>query len=100
MNQIKSKMSSLLSKMKMNCESSCKTYSESLDREISFGERLRLKIHFFICKACGVYAEQVGFINETTKKHSQATQENLKKTKMNCEAKDRIKQALNSKLKS
>lgn len=99
MEQLKSIMSSLLRKTRINCENSSQLYSESLDRKLLFGERLRIKMHFVVCKLCAAYAAQVGFINEATKKSSQATQENLEKTKMDSDAKDRIKQALNSQLK-
>jgi hypothetical protein len=68
MGKLQSKINALLTKFNMNCENSCQLYSESLDRRLSPGERVKIRFHFLMCKWCAVYAEQIGFISKEEKK--------------------------------
>lgn len=43
----------------ISCRESSKLMSESMDRELSFQESLRLKIHLFMCKACSRIMKQI-----------------------------------------
>jgi hypothetical protein len=95
MEQPKSKINALLNKLKMNCEHSCQLYSTSLDRELTFAEKMKVKFHFLICKWCARYAEQVGFIHQEAKKQrEETTKEKSQRIKMSSDAKERLKQTL------
>ena len=94
MSFLQKKVHSLLTVLKMNCEHSTVLHSKSMDTSLNFSEKFRLKFHLIMCKMCQTYAKQIEFISENVK------EKNSENEKMNPDAKNRLKQALNSKLKS
>lgn len=47
----------------MNCQQTSRLLSQSLDRPLSFRERLALRLHVSMCGACRRFARQLRFIN-------------------------------------
>jgi putative zinc finger protein len=38
--------------MKINCKEASRLISQSMDERLSFGQRLRLRLHLLLCDAC------------------------------------------------
>jgi hypothetical protein len=48
----------------MNCKHATQLMSQALDRELSFNEGLRLKVHVLICTGCSHYNKQMGLLRK------------------------------------
>ncbi|MDN3578183.1 zf-HC2 domain-containing protein [Chitinimonas viridis] len=48
----------------MNCKEATRYISESMDRPLSTGERLRLRLHLFICHYCSDFSRQAAFLRK------------------------------------
>lgn len=46
-------------KMMLTCKQASQLISQSLDRPLSLAERLKLRIHLFICDACTRFNQQL-----------------------------------------
>ncbi len=51
-------------KTMLNCEEASRLLSESQDRALSSGERLRLRFHLAMCKPCGNVEGQLDFLRK------------------------------------
>lgn len=49
----------------MNCQQTSRLLSQSLDRPLSFKERLALRLHLLLCGACRRFARQLRFLSRT-----------------------------------
>ena len=85
-----------LSRRLPDCKEVTPTIGESLDRKLSWSERLVMKLHLFTCDRCGRYLQQLGFLNKTLRRHGEeiADPEPTVNTKISEDSKDRIKQLL------
>ncbi len=45
--------------MMPSCKEVTRLVSEGLDRELRFGERVALRVHFMMCKGCRNFEEQM-----------------------------------------
>lgn len=45
--------------MMLNCKQASKLVSQSLDRPLSWSERLQLKLHLFMCNPCRQFKRQL-----------------------------------------
>ncbi|MEX2352657.1 MAG: zf-HC2 domain-containing protein [Gammaproteobacteria bacterium] len=59
----------------LNCHEVTRLVSESQERPLSFMERLSLKIHVMMCKACHNFSEQVPFIRQTMRAYAKGRDE-------------------------
>ena len=78
-----------------NCRDASRLQSEALDKNLSFWPRLGLSLHLLICKWCRRYGRQVHFLRDAAQEH----QDNLVDAvpqKLSAEARERIKQRLQS----
>ena len=48
--------------MMISCRQAAELASERLDRRISLGERLRLRLHLALCRSCSRYQRQLRFL--------------------------------------
>jgi len=69
--------------MKLSCKDVCFMVSESLDRKLSLHERVSVKIHLLMCRACQRMARQMELLRTASRRL--ASEETLPK-----EASDRI----------
>jgi len=46
-------------KMMPSCKEVTRLVSEGLDRELGFGERVTLRVHFMMCKGCRNFEDQL-----------------------------------------
>jgi len=48
--------------MMLTCKEATRLVSQGLDRKLSFGERLMLRVHLAICDGCTNFSKQVAFL--------------------------------------
>ncbi|KPF61277.1 zf-HC2 domain-containing protein [Rhizobium sp. AAP116] len=53
----------------MMCENATKLASDELDRRLSIGETLRLRLHLFGCEACSGFVRQIGMMRKATRRY-------------------------------
>ena len=54
--------------MMLSCKQVTRLVSQGLDRDMSFTERVRLRVHLAICDGCTNFREQVAFVREAMAK--------------------------------
>jgi hypothetical protein len=79
-----------------HCDEITRLVSESMDRRLSTGERIKVRLHFYVCYFCERYARQVRLLRTAMQKVSDARQEAPSTAEFNLspEIKDRLKSAL------
>jgi Putative zinc-finger len=55
-------------KLMLTCREVTHLVSEGLDRDLGFGERVALRVHFAICHGCGTFNRQMSFLREAVKR--------------------------------
>ena len=45
--------------MKLSCREASRLLSQSMDRPLGLGERLRLRVHLAVCDACSNFSRQL-----------------------------------------
>jgi len=80
-----------------NCKQSVRLQSAALDTKLPFRQRLGLGIHLMLCKWCRRYGKQIRFLRSATatREHGAEEQALLQPT-LSSEARERIKQRLES----
>lgn len=53
----------------INCKQATELMSQGLDRQLSAGERLRLRLHLLFCVGCRRTQAQFRFLREAMRKH-------------------------------
>jgi len=48
----------------LKCEEAARLISDSLDRQLTFKERLRLRTHLLMCRMCAQCREQMLFLRK------------------------------------
>jgi predicted anti-sigma-YlaC factor YlaD len=48
----------------MSCKQMTELISQSLDRELHYGERIALKFHLMMCKGCTNYRDNLQFLHK------------------------------------
>ena len=79
----------------MNCKQASQVISQSLDRKLSLRERLALKFHLVICKACKQFNQQLIALRSTFNRLT-ATIENDTSIRMPSETKSRLLKSIES----
>jgi predicted anti-sigma-YlaC factor YlaD len=94
MAKIKARLKQWLGRKTEDCKSVSPLFSYRLDRELSFIEKIRVRLHLFTCGACLNYVSNLKFMTEVFHKQ----EDNFEKEKIHAslspEAKERIKQKL------
>ncbi|HEY9101360.1 zf-HC2 domain-containing protein [Chitinimonas sp.] len=52
----------------MKCKDATRLVSEGLDRQLALGERVRLRLHLFICHYCTDFSTQVRFLRRAARR--------------------------------
>lgn len=79
-----------------SCQALTPLFSESLERPLTFREKILIKLHFFTCEACRRYTAQIEKMGEMVKPQNPESVETLSKVKLSDNARERIKAALES----
>lgn len=53
----------------MMCENATKLASDELDRRLSLGETVGLRLHLFKCGACSGFVRQIQMIRKVTRRY-------------------------------
>jgi len=77
-----------------DCKTITPTLSESIDRKLSFKERVVTKLHLFTCEACVRYLDQIRVLHDLFHKYQQEPEH--AESSLNEDAKARLKAALAS----
>lgn len=60
-----------LGRLNLNCRESARLISESNDRELSWPDRLGLRLHLCICGACRAYRHSILILREMMRRSGQ-----------------------------
>jgi hypothetical protein len=52
---------------RLTCKDASRLISEGMDRNLSFAEKLALRLHIAICEACKRFTKQVNFMRQAMK---------------------------------
>lgn len=80
----------VITKMTPSCQNMTQLCSQSLDRKLSTGERIRMKMHSWICSWCIKYSDQVHYVNTTVKDEGEKLAE-LRDERLSEDCKARMK---------
>jgi len=78
-----------------SCREATRLQSEAMDRPLRLRQRIGLRIHLVLCKWCRRYGRQIGFLRRIGREHEKHDQ-TLPCQMLRAEAKERMKQRLNS----
>ena len=76
------------------CQQTVVTISESMERPLSFSERLKTKLHLWICVWCQWYLEHLQLIRETSRTQAEKAPEMMTDATLSNEARERIRRRL------
>ena len=62
--------------MKLSCDQATKICDKSQYGEISIWDRIKLGLHLFLCKKCGLYTKQNNVLSKCYKKHQEFKNKN------------------------
>ena len=82
-----------LGKVTPNCDEVARLASESLDRDLSFREKIGVRFHTTICAWCVRYEEQIQKVREELRKNAEYFDDN-EDTSLSEESKARMKDML------
>jgi len=76
------------------CREVVRILSESMDRPLPLGLRLKLRLHFLMCCWCERYAQHLRFLRQAARAFPDRVDEALPAQRLSPEAKERISRAL------
>jgi hypothetical protein len=82
----------------LNCKQTSQLVSQSLDRRLTWKERLAVRLHLLICKYCARFNRQLLAMRAGLKRASQTIEEDTN-IQLPSDAKARIAKALEAKAK-
>jgi hypothetical protein len=54
-------------KLMDNCKDISRLVSDRMDRPLSWGKRLRIRVHLMMCRGCSNFARQMGTIRSASR---------------------------------
>lgn len=78
----------------LSCKDVAELASHSLDRRLSWRERLGMRLHLFICRACPRYVEQLRFLHRILGQHPERLVPSDPHAHLSHEARSAIRRAL------
>ena len=76
------------------CQQTVATISESMERPLSPGERLKIKLHVWICVWCQWYLEHLHLIRDASRAQAEKSPELLTDATLSPEARERMRRRL------
>jgi hypothetical protein len=78
------------------CKDMTRLLSEAMDRPLPLGIRLKMRLHFLICKWCERYKNQLLFLRQALRRnpHELQSEDPASSTSLSPEAKDRLKRVI------
>ncbi len=78
----------------LTCKEVSSLVSQSLDRRLSWYERLQVRLHLFVCDACRRFAHQMRFLRVVARRFQQINPEEVATLRLSDAARRRIRQGL------
>jgi hypothetical protein len=80
----------------LRCRDISKLVSESMERKLSFRERVQLAMHLAMCRLCAGFARQIRLLRTAARQDAEriAVTNSDRETRLSPEARQRIKAAL------
>jgi predicted anti-sigma-YlaC factor YlaD len=94
--RIKNGFNRMVWKYLPDCKDITALVSRSMEKDLSFRERVVLKTHLYTCLACRNYLTQLEFMNEVFEKQEEKREQGEFAPRLSNEAAERLKNALNS----
>ncbi len=82
---------SIMRPLMFSCKDVSGLLSLSFDKELSFGQKMRLKMHLRMCKLCARHKKQLSFIHDFLHNGLQDQHEALASKTLPTETKEQIK---------
>ena len=76
------------------CQQTVATISESMERSLTLRERVKLKLHLWICAWCQWYFEHLHLIRETARAKADEPPDFVSNTTLSNEARERIRRRI------
>ncbi|MFC1836449.1 zf-HC2 domain-containing protein [Thermodesulfobacteriota bacterium] len=88
--------------MMLSCKEAAKLVSESLDRSLTFRQRLSLRVHLLMCRFCSRFQKQALLIKEAARRMAHEDEDSSAASHMSLspEARDRIKSTIEEQIES
>lgn len=80
--------------MMITCRQAAELVSERLDRRLSLGERLRLRLHLALCRSCARYQTQLRFLRRALKRRARQPAKPEPGQRLPEDARERIRRRL------
>ncbi|MBC8283083.1 MAG: zf-HC2 domain-containing protein [Nitrospinae bacterium] len=87
-----------MSIFKMTCKDVYPLISEEMDHPLSFGGRIRLKIHLGICHLCVIYRKQLQVLRNLAKNIGKGDSEVNENATLNPDTKEKIRKYIKEKI--
>jgi hypothetical protein len=80
----------------VSCKEVTRLISESMDRQMPFGQRMAMRMHLFMCKFCSRYRDQLLLLRNAMRYYLEKIEpsEPLLSTSLSLEAREKIKHTL------
>lgn len=88
-----------LIRMTPTCREVVRLISDDMDRPLPLGTRLKIRVHFLICKWCERYRRQLVFMRNALRRHPDrlaGTEPSADGPSLSPEARERIRRAIKS----
>jgi len=93
---IKNGFNKLVRKYLPSCKDITALVSRSMEKDLSWREKIVMKIHLYACVACERYLKQLEFMSEVFEKQSERIEKGEYAPRLSSEASERLKNALKS----
>ncbi len=80
----------------LSCKETSLLVSESLDRRLSWRERVALRMHLVVCDACRTFANQMAFLHTAARRFGRGTNA-TESLRLSPDARERIARELRNK---
>lgn len=78
---------------RLTCKETTLLVSQSLDRQLRWGDRLAVRFHLFVCEACKRFKRQIAFLRRAVRRGAEQIEE-ASALKLSAPARRRIGRAL------
>ncbi|HEU4833463.1 MAG TPA: hypothetical protein VFS90_03570 [Pyrinomonadaceae bacterium] len=76
------------------CDRTVETISQSMERQLSLSERVKVKLHLWICVWCQWYMEHLHVIRDASRAQASKAPEMMTNASLSNEARERIRRRL------
>ena len=78
------------------CQQTVETASQSMERPLKLGEKIKLKLHLWICVWCQWYMEHLQLIRDASRAQGREPADRLPGATLSNDARERIRRRLNN----